>query len=286
MSEHEKVVAKLPSAAEIAAARAAAESGGQIYGWRDPSGTLLHRIAPDRRWLALIAHQAARLEEVERERDVARSEAEFMREQSIANARERNAAQAALTAAEAEKERLRKALEWRPYPAGGEQAIAAGMARYRVGRNGDAWYLDQDHMGSGGKAAAEADYESRIRAALATDASPSGEPTADDVLRGLASYLGVGGYDPKLTPAQLDKIVRGGIDTAAKPLEIGWRRYNKLRSIGAAPNGTLHLERGLVMVATNLDAWLDRYIETGLPPAPAHAVEFATPPAKEHRHDD
>jgi hypothetical protein len=137
MSEHEKVVAKLPSAAEIAAARAAAESGGQIYGWRDPSGTLLHRIAPDRRWLALIAHQAARLEEArDRTKAAVADTREFWRALIPEGPRCRDCAdfdghcqgdgppcdpqahalenlaklKAALTAAEAEKERLRDVL--------------------------------------------------------------------------------------------------------------------------------------------------------------------------------
>ena len=59
-----------------------------------------------------------------------------------------------------------KALEWKPHPAGGVQALAAGLALYRVHPNGDSWYLNQDYMGQGGVAAAQADYEQRIRSAL------------------------------------------------------------------------------------------------------------------------
>jgi hypothetical protein len=55
--------------------------------------------------LDLLAQQAAREEALVKERDVARSEAEFMRNQSITNSRECNAA-------EAENARLREALDW------------------------------------------------------------------------------------------------------------------------------------------------------------------------------
>lgn len=59
-----------------------------------------------------------------------------------------------------------KPLAWSPFPSGGEQALAAGLALYRVHHNGDDWYLVPDHMGKGGKAAAQADYEQRILSAL------------------------------------------------------------------------------------------------------------------------
>lgn len=70
-----------------------------------------------------------------------------------------------------------KMLEWRRHPAGGEQALAAGLGMYRVHENGDDWYLVPDHMGTGGKAAAQADYERRILSALET-APPAPKVTA------------------------------------------------------------------------------------------------------------
>lgn len=67
-------------------------------------------------------------------------------------------------------------LEWSPHPAGGEQALAAGLGLYRVHRDGSNWYLVPDHMGEGGKAAAQADYEARIRSALVEVQAVKGEP--------------------------------------------------------------------------------------------------------------
>jgi hypothetical protein len=94
--------------------------------------------------------------------------------------------------------------------------------------------------------------------------------------------LGVGGYndigDAPFDPDKFDRKIRDGIDLLNAPLVEAWRRYLKLRSIGAAPNGTLHLKEGRVLVATNLDKWLDEYVEKGLPPAPSHAVEFGDRP--------
>ena len=109
-------------------------------------------------------------------------------------------------------------------------------------------------------------------------AEAASDRTAEDVLRDLAMSLGVGGYndigDAPFDPEKFDRKIRDGIDILQAPLVEAWRRYLKLRSIGAAPNGTLHLQKGLVMVATNLDRWLDEYITTGLPPARSHAVEL------------
>lgn len=59
-----------------------------------------------------------------------------------------------------------KALTWTDHPAGGQQASAAGLGLYRVHANGDDWYLVPDHMGKGGKDAAQADFERRIRSTL------------------------------------------------------------------------------------------------------------------------
>jgi len=62
-----------------------------------------------------------------------------------------------------------KPLVWSPDVKGGLQAVAAGLVRYVIHRDGDNWYLGYDHMGKGGKAAAQADYDSRIRSALITE---------------------------------------------------------------------------------------------------------------------
>lgn len=59
-----------------------------------------------------------------------------------------------------------RALEWVDYPAGGIQAVAAGLGLYRVHTNGDDWYLVPDHMGKGGKSAAQAYFERRIRSQI------------------------------------------------------------------------------------------------------------------------
>lgn len=67
-----------------------------------------------------------------------------------------------------------KALEWSDHPAGGEQALGAGLGLYRVHANGDDWYLVPDHMGTGSKAAAQADYERRILSSL-EPAAPEGQ---------------------------------------------------------------------------------------------------------------
>lgn len=67
-----------------------------------------------------------------------------------------------------------KKLEWIEHPSGGLQAIAAGLARYRVHRNGMSWYLEQDYMGSidDPQAAAQADFERRILSAIEQDGEP------------------------------------------------------------------------------------------------------------------
>lgn len=59
-----------------------------------------------------------------------------------------------------------KPLEWVDHPAGGKQAVPSGLCRYRTHRNGDDWYLDQDHMGKGGQDAAFDDYSARIMSAI------------------------------------------------------------------------------------------------------------------------
>lgn len=59
-----------------------------------------------------------------------------------------------------------KPLVWHDHPAGGKQALAAGLGLYRVHINGKSWYLNQDYMGEGGEAAAQADYGRRILSAL------------------------------------------------------------------------------------------------------------------------
>lgn len=70
-----------------------------------------------------------------------------------------------------------KPLEWSNHPAGGEQALGAGLGLYRVHANSDDWYLVPDHMGKGGKAAAQADFERRILSAL--DPHPRATNTVD-----------------------------------------------------------------------------------------------------------
>jgi len=59
-------------------------------------------------------------------------------------------------------------LEWTDHPAGGRQAVGAGLGLYRVRRNGEDWYLGQDHMGKGGEGAANAHYERCILSAITT----------------------------------------------------------------------------------------------------------------------
>lgn len=59
-------------------------------------------------------------------------------------------------------------LKWTDHPAGGKQAVGARLGLYRVHRNGDDWYLGQDHMGKGGEDAASAHYERCILSAIAT----------------------------------------------------------------------------------------------------------------------
>lgn len=68
-----------------------------------------------------------------------------------------------------------KPLRWHPHPVDGEQAVAAGLGLYRVHSNGDDWYLNQDHMGKGGKSSAQADCERRILATLDFVTSPGPE---------------------------------------------------------------------------------------------------------------
>ncbi len=95
------------------------------------------------------------------------------------------------------------------------------------------------------------------------------------VLRDVASYLGVGGYNaPAVDPDTFYRKIIDGIALTTDPLAKDAARYRKLRTVGAAPGGTLHLEEGLVFVASNLDAWLDYCLENGRPPAPSHAIEF------------
>lgn len=73
-------------------------------------------------------------------------------------------------------------LEWTSHPSGGEQALAAGLSLYRVHANGNDWYLVPDHMGGGGKAAAQADYEKRVRSAISALPDPAGESvTVEDL---------------------------------------------------------------------------------------------------------
>jgi len=86
-----------------------------------------------------------------------------------------------------------KPLEWEPHPAGGEQALAAGLGLYRVHRNGDDWYLVPDYMGIGGKAAAQADYEQRILSAITPNAQLS--DAAPDLLDALTDFVFVYGMN-------------------------------------------------------------------------------------------
>jgi hypothetical protein len=97
-----------------------------------------------------------------------------------------------------------------------------------------------------------------------------------EVLQGLSFSLSVGGLD-ETDPAKLQARIDDGIQMLLAPWERDARRYQRLRGIGAAPGGTLHLRDGNVLVSTNLDAWIDSYIERGIPPAPAHAVEYKPP---------
>ncbi|MGA0564126.1 hypothetical protein ACO2RV_16905 [Ancylobacter sp. VNQ12] len=80
-----------------------------------------------------------------------------------------------------------KSLKWSDHPAGGRQAVAAGLGLYRVHRNGKSWYLDQDHMGdSGGETAAQADYEQRILSALEGGGAQEARP--NDKCEGCDGY--------------------------------------------------------------------------------------------------
>jgi hypothetical protein len=100
-------------------------------------------------------------------------------------------------------------------------------------------------------------------------------PSAEDVLRDLASYVGAGGHNAEtVNPATFYDKIKWGIDHLTGALETDAQRYRKLRSIGAAPGGSMHLEDGLVMVATNLDNWLDDFLAPTIKPSPSHAVEY------------
>ena len=110
------------------------------------------------------------------------------------------------------------------------------------------------------------------------------EAPAEEVLRGLASYLGVGGYNADKVDADVfDRKIRDGIDMLVKPWVDDANRYRKLRRVGAAPAGTIALDNGTVFVSTNLDRWADEYLANGLPPAPSDAVEATFNPQKPAR---
>jgi hypothetical protein len=103
----------------------------------------------------------------------------------------------------------------------------------------------------------------------------AGITDAEDVLRELASYVGAGGYNAEtVDPAVFAEKIRWGVDHIVGVESKDARRYRKLRSLGVAPGGTRHLEDGLVLVATNLDQWVDDYLERGIAPAPSEAVEY------------
>lgn len=105
---------------------------------------------------------------------------------------------------------------------------------------------------------------------------PSRIEALEDVLRGLASYLGCGGYNAEtVDPDVFGRKIRDGIDMLTAPLERDARRYRRLRSLGAAPGGSLHLENGTLLVTTNLDVWLDDCLRDGRAPAPSHAVTYS-----------
>lgn len=101
--------------------------------------------------------------------------------------------------------------------------------------------------------------------------------TAEDALRELAAYVGAGGYNAEtVDPEVFLAKVKWGIDhlTQADENARDAGRYRRLRNVGAAPGGTLHLENSTILVTTNLDQWLDDFNARGISPAPSHAVEF------------
>lgn len=106
---------------------------------------------------------------------------------------------------------------------------------------------------------------------------PSRETDAEWALRDLAAYVGAGGYNAgTVDPAVFFDKIKWGIDhlTNRDDIQRDAARYRKLREVGAAPGGSLHLERGNVLVTTNLDTYLDDFFARGVRPAPSEAVEF------------
>ena len=59
-----------------------------------------------------------------------------------------------------------KPLVWEDDPYGRETSKISVSGLYRIHHGGDKWYFNQTLMGTGGKAAAQADYEARILSAL------------------------------------------------------------------------------------------------------------------------
>jgi hypothetical protein len=94
------------------------------------------------------------------------------------------------------------------------------------------------------------------------------ESPAEDALRALACWLGVGGYNAPTVDAEVFKRkIMAGVSMLAEGVPDALR-YRALRELGAAPSDWRGLTEGLVLRFTNLDEHCDAWLRARgkLPP--------------------
>lgn len=86
---------------------------------------------------------------------------------------------------------------------------------------------------------------------------------ADDTLRAISSYLGMGGcWDTEpLDYDEMQKRIVEGIDSIIRiqtdKIALDARRYRRLQVLGCAPSTSPALDNGTVLCFTNLDKFVD-----------------------------
>jgi len=176
-----------------------------------------------------------------------------------------------------------KKLERSEHPAGGVQALAAGLGLYRVHANGDDWYLVPDHMGKGGKAAAQADYSARILSAL--EPSAARERALEEAARVAGNFLML------KTGLHVDKIVE--LEAAIRALsspdhaDAGKVEGDGWLPIESAPKDKailVHYDDGnieLISADDNMFSWIAYTVKEDFCTKPTHWHQLPSAPASE-----
>jgi hypothetical protein len=93
------------------------------------------------------------------------------------------------------------------------------------------------------------------------------ESPAEEALRALACWLGVGGYNAPTVDAEVFKRkIMEGVNMLAEGVPDALR-YRALRELGVAPADWPGLEQGNVLRFTNLDEYADALQKRRAPPS-------------------